>query len=127
MEKELRYLGAALETPAHPFVVILGGAKVSDKIGVIENLLKSADAILIGGAMAYTFLKSQGVGTGRSLVEDDRLRLAGELLACARELRVSFLLPVDNVVVQKDAWDRDHQAAADWRVRLYFLAEVQPS
>ena len=74
MEKELRYLGAALENPDHPFVVILGGAKVSDKIAVIENLLKSADAILIGGAMAYTFLKSQGIETGRSLVEDDRAR-----------------------------------------------------
>jgi phosphoglycerate kinase len=68
MEKELRYLGAALENPNHPFVVILGGAKVSDKIAVIENLLKSADAILIGGAMAYTFLKSQGIETGRSLM-----------------------------------------------------------
>ena len=67
MEKELRYLGKALEQPDRPFVVILGGAKVSDKIAVIENLLKSADAILIGGAMAYTFLKSQGIETGRSL------------------------------------------------------------
>ena len=83
MEKELRYLGKALESPDRPFVVILGGAKVSDKIAVIENLLKSADAILIGGAMAYTFLKSQGVETGRSLVENDRLELARDLLARA--------------------------------------------
>lgn len=107
MEKELRYLGSALEKPEHPFIVILGGAKVSDKIEVIENLLKSADAILIGGAMAYTFLKAQRVETGRSLVEDDRLELANQLLVRARERRVTFLLPTDNVVVNKSAWDAD--------------------
>ena len=111
MEKELRYLGTALENPEHPFVVILGGAKVSDKIAVIENLLKSADAILIGGAMAYTFLKSQGVETGRSLVEDDRLELARGLLVRARERNVSFLLPTDNAVVNKTVWDTDPRSA----------------
>jgi phosphoglycerate kinase len=111
MEKELRYLGTALEKPEHPFVVILGGAKVSDKIEVIDNLLKSADAILIGGAMAYTFLKSQGVETGRSLVEDDRLDLARELLSRARNRGVRFLLPTDNVVVNKSAWDADPKSA----------------
>jgi phosphoglycerate kinase len=111
MEKELRYLGTALEKPEHPFVVILGGAKVSDKIAVIENLLKSTDAILIGGAMAYTFLKSQGVETGRSLVEDDRLELARDLLVRAKERNVSFLLPGDNAVVNKSAWDADHKTA----------------
>ena len=109
MEKELRYLGTALEKPEHPFVVILGGAKVSDKIAVIENLLKSADAILIGGAMAYTFLKSQGVEIGRSLVEDDRLELARDLLVRAKERNVSFLLPGDNAVVNKSAWDADRK------------------
>src|SRR3989454_6273199 len=98
MEKELRYLGKVLESPERPFVVILGGAKVSDKIAVIENLLKSADALLIGGAMAYTFLKSQGLETGRSLVEDDKLDLARELLGRARERGVSLLLPTDNLV-----------------------------
>ncbi|MGD0652221.1 MAG: phosphoglycerate kinase [Verrucomicrobiia bacterium] len=81
MEKELKYLGGALSNPARPFICILGGAKVSDKIAVIENLLKQADAILIGGAMAYTFLKTQGYGVGNSLVESDKLDLAKDLLA----------------------------------------------
>ena len=90
MEKELKYLGKAIEHPERPFVVVLGGAKVSDKINVIENLLKSADAILIGGAMANTFLKSQGVETGRSLVEDDKLDLARGLLENARERGVEL-------------------------------------
>lgn len=119
MEKELRYLGKALESPDRPFLVILGGAKVSDKIAVIENLLKSADAILIGGAMAYTFLKSQGVETGRSLVEDDRLELARDLLARANTL----LLPSDNVVVDKSAWDSDPQTA---RPRTCSVKEIKP-
>lgn len=109
MEKELRYLGKALENPERPFVVILGGAKVSDKIAVIENLLKSADSILIGGAMAYTFLKSQGVETGRSLVEDDKLELAKDLLQRAKEAGVELLLPPDNLVVDKSFWDKDTQ------------------
>ena len=123
MEKELRYLGKALENPERPFVVILGGAKVSDKIAVIENLLKSADAILIGGAMAYTFLKSQGIETGRSLVEDDRLDLARELLARAAEARVAFLLPPDNAVVDKSAWDSDPQSV---KPRICSVREIKP-
>ncbi|HSO76257.1 MAG TPA: phosphoglycerate kinase [Blastocatellia bacterium] len=123
MEKELRYLGTALENPDHPFVVILGGAKVSDKIAVIENLLKSADAILIGGAMAYTFLKSQGIETGRSLVEDDRLGLAREILDRAQERRVSFLLPTDNVVVEKSSWDADPKTA---EARTCSVKEIKP-
>ncbi|HMY75817.1 MAG TPA: phosphoglycerate kinase, partial [Blastocatellia bacterium] len=98
MEKELRYLVEALSNPRRPFVVILGGAKVSDKIQVIENLLKSADAVLIGGAMAYTFLKAQGLETGKSLVEDDKLDLARQLEAQAKERNVNLLLPVDHVV-----------------------------
>jgi phosphoglycerate kinase len=119
MEKELRYLGKALENPDRPFVVILGGAKVSDKIAVIENLLKSADAILIGGAMAYTFLKSQGVETGRSLVENDRLELARELLARANDL----FLPSDNAVVDKSAWDSDPQSV---KPRVCPVTEIKP-
>ncbi|HMG37227.1 MAG TPA: phosphoglycerate kinase [Blastocatellia bacterium] len=107
MEKELKYLGEALEKPARPFVVVLGGAKVSDKIAVIENLLTKADAILIGGAMAYTFLKSQGVETGKSLVEPDRLDLARDILKRAAASRLNFMLPVDNVVVNKEAWDKN--------------------
>jgi len=98
MEKELRYLGEALKSPRRPFVVILGGAKVSDKIQVIENLLKSADAILIGGAMAYTFLKARGLDVGRSLVEEDKTELARQLEAQARERNVDLRLPVDHVV-----------------------------
>jgi phosphoglycerate kinase len=123
MENELRYLGTALEKPEHPFVMILGGAKVSDKIAVIENLLKSADAILIGGAMAYTFLKSQEVETGRSLVEDDRLGLARDLLVRARERRVTFLLPTDNVVVDKSIWDAHPENAAP---RLCSVDDIKP-
>jgi phosphoglycerate kinase len=101
MEKELTYLGKALEHPDHPFVAIIGGAKVSDKIDVIRNLLNKVDAILIGGAMAYTFFKSQGIQVGKSLVEDDKLELAKELLAEAKQKKVRFLLPVDHVVADK--------------------------
>jgi len=98
MEKELRYLIGALSSPRRPFVVILGGAKVSDKIQVVENLLKSADAVLIGGAMAYTFLKARGLETGKSLVEADKTELASQLETKARERGVNLRLPVDHVV-----------------------------
>src|SRR4030095_3016875 len=98
MEKELRYLIEALSNPARPFIVILGGAKVSDKIQVIENLLKSADAVLIGGAMAYTFLKDRGLETGKSLVELDKTELASRLQDEAKERGVNLQLPVDHVV-----------------------------
>src|SRR5215471_21548374 len=107
MEQELSYLGRALSNPERPFIVVLGGAKVSDKIEVIANLLKHADAILIGGAMAYTFLMSSGVQVGRSLVEDDKLDLAGKLSSEARQLGVRLYLPSDHVVADKDEWDRD--------------------
>ena len=123
MEKELRYLGHAIESPDRPFVVILGGAKVSDKIGVIENLLKSADTILIGGAMAYTFLKSQGVETGRSLVEDAKLDIARDLLARAKSKSVDFLLPTDNLVVDKAAWEADSKSAVP---RTCSVREIAP-
>ncbi|MGA2483530.1 MAG: phosphoglycerate kinase [Candidatus Acidiferrales bacterium] len=98
MEKELDYLGKATTDPARPFVAILGGAKVSDKIEVVENLMKLADAMLIGGGMAYTFLKSQGVPVGKSLVEEDKLDLARKILAEAKQRNFKFLLPVDHVV-----------------------------
>jgi phosphoglycerate kinase len=101
MEKELKYLGKALQDPQHPFVAIIGGAKVSDKIDVIRNLLTKVDALLIGGAMAYTFLKSQGAQVGKSLVEDDKLTLAKELLEEAKQKNVRLLLPVDHVVADK--------------------------
>ena len=98
MQKELKYLGAALAEPKRPFVAILGGAKVSDKILVIEKLLEKVDSILIGGGMAYTFLKAQGIDCGSSLLEADRVELAGRLLAKAKEKGVSFLLPEDHLV-----------------------------
>jgi phosphoglycerate kinase len=94
MEKELRYLGGALESPQKPFIAILGGAKISDKIEVIENLLGKVDRLLIGGAMAFTFLKSQGKSIGKSLCEDDKLDLARELLARAQS---RITLPIDAV------------------------------
>jgi phosphoglycerate kinase len=100
MEKELTYLGKAVSNPDHPFVAILGGAKVSDKMEVIHNLMKLADAMLIGGAMAYTFLKSQRLPVGKSLVEDDKLELARGLLKEAKDRNFRFLLPVDHIVAE---------------------------
>lgn len=109
MQKELNYLGQALglagEPPAKPFVAILGGAKVSDKIGVIENLLGKVDALLIGGGMAYTFLQARGQATGKSLVELDKVKLAGELLERAEQRGVRFLLPTDHVLADRFAPD----------------------
>jgi phosphoglycerate kinase len=98
VDRELEYLSKALTNPERPFVAILGGAKVSDKIEAVRNLMRVADAMLIGGAMAYTFLKSEGVAVGRSLVEDDKLGLARGLLADVRARKSRFLLPVDHVV-----------------------------
>ena len=98
MEKELAYLGKAVTNPERPFVAILGGAKVSDKIEVVENLMKIADAMLIGGGMAYTFLKADGHSIGKSLVEDDKLDLAKRLREEAQQKKFALLLPVDHVV-----------------------------
>ncbi len=98
MEKELAYLGNAITNPARPFVAILGGAKVSDKIQVVENLMKIADAMLIGGGMAYTFLKAQKLPIGKSLVENDKVELAFRLLSEAKQRNFRLLLPVDNVL-----------------------------
>jgi len=98
MEKELAYLGEAVTNPTRPFVAILGGAKVSDKIEVVENLMNIADAMLIGGGMAYTFLKAEGQPIGKSLVEDDKLELAKRLRAEAQQKKFALLLPVDHVV-----------------------------
>jgi phosphoglycerate kinase len=100
MEKELAYLGKAISHPDRPFVSVLGGAKVSDKIEVVQNLMKLADAMLIGGAMAYTFLKSQGLPIGKSLVENDKLDLARELLAEAERRKFRLVLPVDHVLAE---------------------------
>jgi phosphoglycerate kinase len=101
MEKELQYLGHALHAPERPFVAILGGAKVSDKIEVIENLLGKVDRLLIGGAMAYTFFKAQGLPVGRSLVEDDKLDAARAIEDHAKQRKVDLKLPVDHVVAER--------------------------
>jgi phosphoglycerate kinase len=103
MQKELTYLGKALSEPDKPFVAIIGGAKVSDKIQVIDNLLDKADAIIIGGGMAYTFLNAQGQGTGKSLVEIDKIDIAKAALDKAKARGVRFLLPVDHVLADKFA------------------------
>src|SRR6202047_769716 len=98
MERELAYLGKTISNPERPFVAVLGGAKVSDKIEVVENLMKLADAMLIGGGMAYTFLKAQGQRIGKSLVENEKLDLAKKILDDVRARNFKFLLPVDNVI-----------------------------
>jgi 3-phosphoglycerate kinase len=99
LEKEIQYLGNAVANPAKPFMVILGGAKVSDKIGMIENLLPKADAIIVGGGMAYTFLKAQGKQIGNSKLEKDKLGLAKSILEQAKALKKEIVLPIDNLIV----------------------------
>src|SRR6266702_195840 len=101
MEKELEYLGKALQHPVRPFVAILGGAKVGDKIGVIRNLMNKVDVLIIGGGMAYTFLKAHGEQVGKSLVEEDKVDLARDLLQESKNHKLKFLLPVDHVVADK--------------------------
>ncbi|MDN5316907.1 MAG: hypothetical protein PWR08_1031, partial [Thermoanaerobacterium sp.] len=101
IEKELNFMGGALENPERPFVAILGGAKVSDKIGVITNLLDKVDSLLIGGGMAYTFIKAEGHEIGKSLLEEDKLELAKDLIEKARQKGVKLLLPVDTVVCEE--------------------------
>jgi len=105
IEKELKYLGQAIENPIRPFVAVLGGAKISGKIDVIKNLFNKVDALIIGGGMAYTFFKAQGYEIGQSLLEEDRLEMAGEILREAKEKNVDFLLPVD--VVAADHFDNE--------------------
>jgi len=109
MEQELRYLGHALESPERPFVAIIGGAKVSDKLEVIENMLAKVDRLIVGGAMAYTFFKSRGLPVGKSLVEDDKLDAARKIEADAAARKITLALPVDHVVADK----LDASAAAE--------------
>ncbi len=101
IQKEIDVMGKALDNPVRPFVAVLGGAKVSDKIGVITNLLEKVDTLIVGGAMAYTFLKAEGHNVGTSLCEEDKLELAAELLAKAKEKGVDLLLPVDHIAADK--------------------------
>lgn len=122
IEKEIQFIGKALSNPERPFVAIIGGAKVSDKIGVISNLLEKADAIVIGGGMANTFLAAQGKGIGSSLFEEEKLPLAKELLAKAEEKGVKVFLPAEVVVADKFAADANHKTVsvdevpADWMI-----------
>jgi phosphoglycerate kinase len=113
MQRELDYLGKALHHPGRPFIAILGGAKVSDKIPVIQNLIDKVDALLIGGGMAYTFLKARGMEVGNSLVEKDKIDLANKLLAQAKARGIKFLLPVDHVVADKIAPDAKTHIVAE--------------
>ena len=108
LEKEIKYVGQAVTNPLHPFAAIIGGAKVSDKIGVINNLLDKVDTLLIGGGMANTFLAAQGYKMGKSLVEEDKLELAKELLAKAKKNKVNMLLPTDLVMAAAFAPDAEH-------------------
>ena len=115
MERELKFLGEELESPKSPFVVILGGAKVSDKIKVIDRLLEKADTIIIGGAMAYTFKLAKGLQVGKSLVEPDKVNVAQAALEKAKERNVQFLIPTDNVVAEPTQIDGKF-AFGDYRI-----------
>ena len=107
LEKEIKFLGDAVENPVRPFVAILGGAKVSDKLKVIKNLLGKVDTLIVGGGMAYTFLKAKGQKVGASLCEDDQLAYAKEMLEAAAAKGIKFLLPIDNVVANKFPAEKD--------------------
>ena len=107
LEKEIKFLGDAVENPVRPFVAILGGAKVSDKLAVVKNLLNKVDTLVVGGGMAYTFLKAKGMAVGKSLCEDEQLGYAKEMLAAAEAKGVKFLLPIDSVVADKFPAEKD--------------------
>jgi len=113
LEKEIQYLGTALDMPQKPFMVILGGSKVSDKIGVISHMLPKCDAIIVGGGMAYTFLRAQGRSIGNSKLEKDKIDLARSILDQARQSGREILLPVDHVIVDRIATDADIQVAGE--------------
>lgn len=112
VEKEVSIMGKALDDPERPFVAILGGAKVSDKIGVIENLIKKVDAIIIGGGMAFTFLKAKGYEVGKSLLEEDKVELAKELIKKAKANGVALVLPIDIVVAKEFKNDTEFKTVA---------------
>lgn len=111
IQKEITVMGNALANPKRPFIAILGGAKVSDKIGVISNLLDKVDTLIIGGGMAYTFMKALGYSIGTSICEDDKLDLAQEMMTKAKEKNVKFLIPLDNVVADKYDENANHHVA----------------
>jgi phosphoglycerate kinase len=122
MEKEITYLGKALEAPEKPFVAIIGGSKISGKIDVIQNLLDKVDTLVIVGGMAYTFQRALGVATGKSLVEEDKIELAKQTLEKAKAKGVQLMLPVDNILADNFAadaktqpWDTSKDFPADWQ------------
>lgn len=116
LQKELEILGNALDNPARPFVAILGGAKVSDKIGVIRNLINKVDTLIIGGGMAFTFFKAKGYEIGNSLLEEDKVELAKELMEQAEAKGVKMLLPVDTVVAKEFKADAEHKVVASCEI-----------
>jgi phosphoglycerate kinase len=126
LEKEINYLGSALEKPQKPFMVILGGAKVSDKIAVIKNLLPKADEIIIGGGMAYTFLKAQGKPIGNSKLEQDKLEVAKEILEEAKKKNVKICLPVDNIITEKISADAKAKTADENIPDGWIAADIGP-
>ncbi|WP_416390139.1 phosphoglycerate kinase [Tepidibacter hydrothermalis] len=121
IQKELKFLGEAVETPVRPFVAILGGAKVSDKINVINNLLEKVDTLIIGGGMAYTFLKAQGYGIGTSLLEEDKMDYSMEMVKKAKEKGVRLLLPVDHVTGEKFDKDTAPVVTEDQNIKEGFM------
>ena len=138
LEKELSVIGGALEHPEKPFVAILGGAKVSDKMGVIENLMKKVDTLIIGGGMAYTFFKAKGYEVGKSLLEVDKVELAANIMKDAQKMGLKLLLPVDNVIGKEFKPDTEMKTVnsdkipSDWegldigpKTRELFAAEVR--
>jgi 3-phosphoglycerate kinase len=122
MKKEIEYLVDILSSPQHPFIAILGGAKVSDKIGVIKNLMDNVDALLIGGGMAYTFLRSKGYEVGRSLVEEDKILIAKELLNDAKEHGLDLYLPMDHVVAKEFTPDAEHKVTSSSEIPRGWVA-----
>lgn len=117
IQKELKFLGNAVENPQRPFIAILGGAKVSDKINVINNLLEKVDTLIIGGGMSYTFQKAQGYTIGTSILEEDKIDYAKEMIKKAKEKGVKLLLPVDNIVAEKFAEDAEAITTKDQNIK----------
>jgi phosphoglycerate kinase len=126
IEKEIEIMGKALEAPVRPFVAILGGAKVSDKIGVINNLLEKVDRLIIGGGMAYTFMKAQGLNIGNSLLEEDKVGYAGEMLKKAQDKGVTILLPVDNVAAKEFRADAESMIVENGVPDEYMGLDIGP-
>lgn len=122
LEKEIKYLSGSINNPKRPFVAILGGAKVSDKIGVIENLLDKVDTIIVGGGMTYTFYKAKGLPVGDSLVEEDKVELASELMEKADEKGVKFMLPIDSVVAKEFKNDAEHKVVDEHGIEDGWMA-----